>query len=87
MYCQIFQLNISLQSILAVRPKSLLGTAITFGYVDQAHMNRVYRKYLSCTAYDMKNYGVKDMSRIEILMDAGGASAEQPPHYFLRATT
>lgn len=87
MYCQIFQLNISLQSILTVRPKSLLDTAIAFGYVDQAHMNRVYRKYLACTAYDMKNYGVKDMSRIEILMDAGSASAEPPSHYFLRATT
>ena len=87
MYCQIYQLNASLQSILETRPKSLLDTSITYGYVDQTHMNRVYRKFLFCTAYELKNYGLKDMSRIERLMDPDPSMLEFKPPYFLRATT
>ena len=87
MYCQIYQLNASLQSILETRPKSLLDTSITYGYVDQTHMNRVYRKFLFCTAYELKNYGLKDMSRIERLMDPDPSMLELKPPYFLRATT
>lgn len=81
MYCQILQMNLSLQSILETKPKSLLDTAIAYGYVDQAHMNRVYRKYLDCTAYDMKNYGVQNMSHIDILLDSDDERLQRKSRY------
>lgn len=68
-YCQILQMQLSLKLILTIRPKSLLDTAISCGYFDQAHMNRSYRKFLDCTAYDMKNVGSKDISEKELLLD------------------
>lgn len=87
MYCQIYQLNASLQSILETRPKSLLG------YINYLWLCRpdAYEpglsQFLFCTAYELKNYGLKDMSRIERLMDPDPSMLEFKPPYFLRATT
>lgn len=52
-YCELVQLQFSLQEILSKRPKTLAKTAISFGYFDQPHMNRVYQKFLGRTASDM----------------------------------
>ncbi len=54
LYCEMIQLQCSLQEILTVRPKSLAKTAITYGYFDQPHMNRAYQKFLGRTASDMR---------------------------------
>jgi AraC-like DNA-binding protein len=54
LFSEMTQLQCSLQNILATRPKSLLNTAVTFGYFDQAHMNRSFQKFLDCTACDMR---------------------------------
>lgn len=54
LYSEIIQLHFSLYSILTTHPKSLLNTAVTYGYFDQTHMNRSYRKFLDCTAKDMR---------------------------------
>ena len=54
LYCEIIQLQFSLQEILAARPKSLAKTAISYGYFDQPHMNRAYQKFLGRTASDMR---------------------------------
>ena len=53
--CELAQLQYSLYCILTTQPRSLLQTAVTFGYFDQAHMNRHYRKFLFCTANDMRS--------------------------------
>ena len=52
-YCELVQMQFSLQEILSKRPKTLAKTAISFGYFDQPHMNRVYQKFLGRTASDM----------------------------------
>ena len=52
-YCELVQLQFSLREILSRRPKTLAKTAISFGYFDQPHMNRVYQKFLGRTASDM----------------------------------
>lgn len=52
-YCELVQMQFSLQEILSKRPRTLAKTAITFGYFDQPHMNRVYQKFLGRTASDM----------------------------------
>lgn len=62
LYCELIQLQFSLKTIIATKPKSLLNTAVTFGYFDQTHMNRSYRKFLDCTASDMRYIGQKDIS-------------------------
>lgn len=62
LYCELTQLQYSLKTIITTRPKSLLNTAVTFGYFDQAHMNRSYRKFLDCTASDMRYVGGEDVS-------------------------
>lgn len=54
LYCEIIQMQFSLQEILTTRPKSLAKTAITYGYFDQPHMNRAYQKFLGRTASDMR---------------------------------
>lgn len=62
LYCEIVQLQFSLKSILYTKPKSLLNIAVTFGYFDQTHMNRAYRKFLGCTASDMRYVDRKAMN-------------------------
>ena len=52
-YCELVQMQFSLQEILSKRPKTLAKIAISFGYFDQPHMNRVYQKFLGRTASDM----------------------------------
>ena len=54
LYSEIIQMQFSLYSILTTRPKSLLDIAVNFGYFDQTHMNRLYRKLLDCTASDIR---------------------------------
>lgn len=54
LYSELTQLQFSLYDILTTQPKSLLNTAVTYGYFDQTHMNRSYRKFLDCTANDMR---------------------------------
>ena len=54
LYCEIIQMQFSLQEILTTRPKSLAKTAISYGYFDQPHMNRAYQKFLGRTASDMR---------------------------------
>lgn len=54
LYCEIIQMQFSLQEILTTRPKSLAKTAVSFGYFDQPHMNRAYQKFLGRTASDMR---------------------------------
>ena len=62
LYCELIQLQSSLKIIISTKPKSLLNTAVTFGYFDQTHMNRSYRKFLDCTASDMRYISQKDIS-------------------------
>lgn len=69
LYCQIIQLDTSLHEVLLNRPKSLLDTAVRWGYFDQAHMNRIYQKFLKKTAYEMKNFTYNDISQKELLLD------------------
>jgi AraC-like DNA-binding protein len=73
-YCQLMQLQLSLKNILEYHPKSLLDTAVSHGYFDQAHMNRSFRKFLNCTAYDVKNFSGQDVSQKELLLDQQSAS-------------
>lgn len=54
LFSQIVQIHYSLLYILTAKPKSLLQTAVDYGYFDQTHMNRYYRKFLNCTANDMR---------------------------------
>ncbi|MET0017589.1 helix-turn-helix domain-containing protein [Oscillibacter sp.] len=54
LYSEIIQMQFSLYSILTTQPKSLLDIAVNFGYFDQTHMNRLYRKLLDCTASDIR---------------------------------
>lgn len=77
MYCQIVQMYMSLHDILQNRPKSLLDTAVRWGYFDQAHMNRIYQKFLNKTAYEMKNLTSNDISQTELLLDTN--FSERPP--------
>jgi AraC-like DNA-binding protein len=65
-YCELTQLQCSLKEIITTKPKSLLNIAISYGYFDQTHMNRSYRKFLDCTASDMRYLGRKDLSLSEI---------------------
>lgn len=53
-YCEMIQMQFSLQEILVKRPKTLAKTAVSYGYFDQPHMNRVYQKFLGRTASDMR---------------------------------
>lgn len=53
--CELTQLHYSLHQILTTQPKSLLHIAVAYGYFDQAHMNRHYRKFLFCTASNMRS--------------------------------
>ena len=53
-FSEITQLQHSLYSILTTQPKSLLNTAVAYGYFDQTHMNRSYRKFMDCTASDVR---------------------------------
>ena len=66
MYSELVQMQFFLKSIITTKPKSLLNTAVTFGYFDQTHMNRSYRKFLDCTASDMRYLGQLDVSQNDI---------------------
>ena len=54
LYCEIMQMQYSLDDILQNQPKSLAQVAVAYGYFDQPHMNRVYHKLLGRTASDMR---------------------------------
>lgn len=54
LYCEITRMQFSLNDILITRPKSLIRTAVSYGYFDQPHMNRSYQKLLGRTASDMR---------------------------------
>lgn len=60
--CELTQLHHSLHTILTTQPKSLLHIAVACGYFDQAHMNRHYRKFLTCTANDMRGADCRSLS-------------------------
>lgn len=68
--CELTQLHYSLHCIQTTQPRSLLHTAVACGYFDQAHMNRHYRKFLFCTANDMRNATnlTMDTSRIPFIL-------------------
>lgn len=59
LFCELLQLQYCIRYIMAVQPKSLLDAAVNYGYFDQAHMNRAFRKFLNCTARDVRLYGKK----------------------------
>ncbi len=54
LYSEMIQMQFSLYCIVTTRPKSLLDVAVNYGYFDQTHMNRLYRKFLDCTASDIR---------------------------------
>lgn len=57
LFCELVQLQFSLYLIVATKPKALMSTAECCGYFDQTHMNRSFRKFLDCTAGDMRAAG------------------------------
>lgn len=57
LFCELLQLQFCIRHIITVQPKSLLEAAVNYGYFDQAHMNRAFRKFLNCTARDVRLYG------------------------------
>lgn len=59
LFCELVQLQCCVRYISTSQPKSLLDAAVNFGYFDQAHMNRAFRKFLNCTASDVRSYGRK----------------------------
>ena len=59
LFCELVQLQYCVKHIITTQPKSLLDAAVNFGYFDQAHMNRAFRKFLNCTASDVRSYGRK----------------------------
>ena len=61
LFCELVQLQFCTKYIAAEQPKSLLDAAVDYGYFDQAHMNRAFRKFLNCTARDVRQYGRKRM--------------------------
>lgn len=69
LYSEMVQLQASLQGILTTHPKSLLNVAVTYGYFDQTHMNRSYRKFLGCTASDMRYADYRSMHTEDIHME------------------
>lgn len=69
LYSEMVQLQASLNGILTTHPKSLLSIAVTYGYFDQTHMNRSYRKFLGCTASDMRYADYRSIHTDEIHMD------------------
>jgi transcriptional regulator GlxA family with amidase domain len=66
LYSEMIKLQFSLYSILTTRPKSLLDTAVNYGYFDQTHMNRSYRKFLDCTASDIRYADSRTISADDI---------------------
>ena len=62
LFCELVQLQFCTKYIAAEQPKSLLDAAVDYGYFDQAHMNRAFRKFLNCTARDVRQYGRKRMT-------------------------
>lgn len=67
LYSEIIQLHFSLYNILHMQTKSLLNTAVTCGYFDQTHMNRSYRKFLDCTARDIRYVDYRNIHADDIL--------------------
>lgn len=59
LFCELVQLQFCIKYIANEQPKSLLDAAVDYGYFDQAHMNRAFRKFLNCTARDVRQYGRK----------------------------
>ena len=53
--CELVQLHHALQTMHSSAPKSLLHIAVACGYFDQAHMNRHYRRFLHCTASEVRS--------------------------------
>ncbi|MBU5627483.1 helix-turn-helix domain-containing protein [Oscillibacter sp. MSJ-2] len=70
LFCELTQLQYSLYTIVTTKPKSLMSTAIACGYFDQTHMNRSYRKFLDCTASDMRylDEGSVNLRRVDSIL-------------------
>lgn len=70
LFCELTQLQFSLHTIVTTKPKSLLSTAIACGYFDQTHMNRSYRKFLDCTASDIRYWddGSVNLRRVDSIL-------------------
>ncbi len=64
LFCELIQLQFSLYLIVSTKPKALVSTAEFCGYFDQTHMNRSFRKFLDCTAGDMRAAG-KDFINLQ----------------------
>lgn len=62
LFCEMIQLDASLSDVLITRPHSLQETALAYGYFDQTHMNRSYRRFLGCTAGEMRNADYKTLN-------------------------
>ncbi len=58
-YSEIIQLQWSLSVIRSREEKALINTALSSGYFDHAHMNRMYRRFLHCTAGTFKKKGLE----------------------------
>ena len=56
--CELVQLHLSLHAALTTQSRSLLHLAVACGYFDQAHMNRHYRKFLACSANEIRRCGI-----------------------------
>lgn len=63
LFCEIMQMQYSLDEILRNRPKSLAQVAVRYGYFDQPHMNRIYHKLLGRTASEMRLYAEVQRAR------------------------
>jgi AraC-like DNA-binding protein len=55
--CQLHQLHHSLHTMLTTPSRSLLHLAVNCGYFDQAHMNRHYHRFLTCSANHIRRHG------------------------------
>ena len=53
--CELVQLHHALQTMQTAVPKSLLHIAVACGYFDQAHMNRHFRRFLHCSASEVRS--------------------------------
>ena len=53
--CELVQLHYALHTMQTAAPKSLLHIAVACGYFDQAHMNRHFRRFLHCSASEVRS--------------------------------
>lgn len=69
LFCELIQLQFSLNTIVSARLQSLHDTALACGYFNQTHMNRAFRKFLDCTSGDIRclNSGINLCQAASIL--------------------